>query len=247
MRKISFIPLKSQTTQPLPRKSVEGFNNNILYDDCELNNVSFNIIGDHNLILIHPGCQLNNVSFHIYGNNHRVIIGANCAFNERGSIWCEDRDCMISIGQDSTFEGVHLSATEPGSKLLIGQDCMFSYDIDVRTGDSHSLLCQRTGQRTNFAKNIVFGNHIWVASHCIFTKGTSIADNSVVGTGSLINGQFEQTNVVLAGRPAKIIKKNIQWLRERVYERQSIASIFEEPQTHQSSVIAAMDVASKTG
>ena len=35
---------------------------------------------------------------------------------------------------------VHIAVTEPGSKVQIGKECMFANDIDIRTGDSHSIL-----------------------------------------------------------------------------------------------------------
>ncbi|WP_444996755.1 acyltransferase [Aliikangiella sp. IMCC44359] len=207
------------------KRNITGQNNIIQADKAICSNVTYNIQGDNNIIVIHPNAYLNNVSFNLYGNNHRIFIGQHCRFNERGSIWAEDKDCFISIGQHTTFEGVHLSATEPGSKLIIGEDCMFSYDIDVRTGDSHSIISKANGKRTNYAKDIIFGDHIWVASHCIFTRGVSIASYSIVGTGSLVNRQFTEENVLIAGRPAKVLKKDIEWLRERVYHTQAISTL----------------------
>lgn len=223
----------SQHAQKLNRptrailKNVQGENNVIQHVGATLKRVEFNILGNNNIIVIHQGAFLNNVSFNLYGDNHRIILGKNSRFNERGSIWAEDRDCTISIGQDTTFEGAHLSATEPGSKLTIGEDCMFSYDIDLRTGDSHSILTQPDGERVNYAKNITFGNHIWVASHCIFTKGVNIPSGSIVGTGSLVNGVFKQENVLIAGRPARVLKQNVDWLRHRIYQERKVSLITE--------------------
>lgn len=193
--------------------------NNLIEDlGAEFDQVSVDIHGNNNLILIHKGAFLKNVSFHLYGDRHKIIIGENCRFNEKSSLWAEDHNCTLSIGKDSTFEGVHLSVTEPNSKLLIGEDCMFSYDIDVRTGDSHSIISKNTGGRLNHARDIIFGNHVWVASHCIFTKGACMSSHSVVGTGSLVNKVFKESNVVVAGHPARIINRNVDWLRERIYD-----------------------------
>ena len=247
MRKLYFSKQQRQAKQLSITKSIDGINNTIQYNDAVLNNVAFNINGDFNLILIHPGAILNNVEFHLYGDNHRVIIGPKCQFNERGSIWCEDKDCLISIGQGSTFEGVHFSATEPGSRLILGKDCMFSYDIDIRTGDSHSLIARSSGTRTNYAKDIIFGDHIWVASHCIFTKGARVASHSVVGTGSFINKQFDEEHVMIAGRPAQILKRDIQWLRERVYNQKVVSPFNEEKQKHHPRNLSHQAIEQKTG
>lgn len=205
------------------RTNIIGDDNIINHQNARLNKVEFNITGNNNFIMIHPGSLLNNVSFNIYGDKHKIIIGDNVTFNERGSIWAEDNDCLISIGRDCSFEGVHLSATEPESRLIIGNDCMFSYDIDIRTGDSHSIINRKTGKRINYAKNIKFGDHIWVASHCIFTKGAEIPSHSIVGTGSLVNKAFTEEHVLIAGRPAKILKTDVDWLRERIYTETNVS------------------------
>jgi len=44
---------------------------------------------------------------------------------------------------------VHIAVTE-NSKVLIGEDCMLANDIDIRTGDSHSVIDMETGERLNF-------------------------------------------------------------------------------------------------
>lgn len=247
MRILSSMREFKSVERNLIKRSIHGFNNTIHYHGAKLNHVEFNIHGEHNLVLIHPGAVLNNVSFNLYGDNHRVIIGKNVRFNERGSIWAEDRDCLISIAQNCTFEGVHFSATEPNSKLIVGEDCMFSYDIDVRTGDSHSLMSNSEGERVNYAKNIIFGEHVWVASHCIFTKGARVGSNSVVGTGSLVNKAFSQEHVMIAGRPAKVLKSDIQWLRERVYQSQQVENISSRHQKKSKIISTSRSLKQKTG
>ena len=210
-------PTLDVSTNSLIKNNIHGQHNVIIHGEATLNQVEFNIFGDNNSIIIHRDAVLNNVSFNLYGDFHRIEIGPRCVFNNRASIWAEDDHCVIRIGADSSFEGVHLSATEPNSRLEIGEDCMFSYDIDVRTGDSHSIY-GADGVRRNYAQNIAFGNHVWVASHCIFTKGAQVGSHSIVGTGSLVNKPFKQESVIIAGNPAKIIDRNISWSRERVYQ-----------------------------
>ncbi|MCW8877474.1 MAG: hypothetical protein OQK04_05865 [Kangiellaceae bacterium] len=216
-------------------RNIQGEFNTIITHQNNLENVTFNIQGSHNLILIHPNVHLSDVDFNIYGDRHRIIIGENCRFNGKGSIWAEDENCLISIGRDTTFEGIHLSATETGSRLLIGEDCMFSYDIDIRTGDSHSIISTENGLRYNYAKDVVFGNHVWVASHCIFTKGVLIPSNCVVGTGSLINKAFKEENTVIAGRPAEVVRQKVNWLRERIYQQAGVKELPETEDLNQSS------------
>jgi len=196
-------------------RNIKGDNNLIQNNGSDLSQVTFNIEGEHNTIIIHQNVKFNQVSFNIYGSHNRVIIGKDCQFNGPSEIWNQDDNCLVSIGAQSTFEGVLLSATESGSRLIIGKDCMFSYDVDVRTGDSHAIISTEDGHRINFAKDIVFGEHVWVASHCVFLKGTVIPDGCVVGNSTLVNKAFSKQNTILAGHPAEVIKEKILWHRER--------------------------------
>ena len=93
---------------------------------------------------------------------------------------------------------------------------MLAYDIDVRTGDSHSIISSETGERLNYEKDIIIGDHVWVAAHSYLLKGAIIGDNSVVATGSIVAGEFPDSNIIIGGSPAKIIKRGVTWDRRRI-------------------------------
>lgn len=44
-------------------------------------------------------------------------------------------------------------------------------------------------------------------------KNTKIPDNSIVGWGSIVTKVFNEPNIILAGIPAKIVKRGINWDR----------------------------------
>ncbi|MCJ7717350.1 MAG: hypothetical protein MUO54_12640 [Anaerolineales bacterium] len=95
---------------------------------------------------------------------------------------------------------------------------MFAYDIDVRTGDSHSILTEDSNERINYAEDITIGNHVWVAAHSILLKGSSLPDNSVVATGSVVSQKYTTKGIIVGGNPAKQIKDGITWDRKRIYK-----------------------------
>lgn len=220
VKKLPFIgPLASRMRQKnrhvnVTRK-IKG-RNTIDYEGARLSSVVFDIEGDNNCISIGENCVFNNFRFYVRGNNHSITIESHCVFRHGGDIWMEDSNCALFIEENSTFENVHFALTESGSTINIGQDCMFASDIDVRTGDSHSIILNRTGERINRAKSIVIGNHVWVAAHCVILKGVNIADNSVVATGSIVTRSFEEPGIIIGGNPAIQIKEGINWLRERI-------------------------------
>lgn len=92
---------------------------------------------------------------------------------------------------------------------------MLSSEIHIRTGDSHSIL-NENGERTNPSKNIKIGDFVWIGHRAILNKGVEIPSNSIVGANAVVFGKFEKENVLLVGHPAKILKENINWKRERI-------------------------------
>jgi acetyltransferase-like isoleucine patch superfamily enzyme len=96
---------------------------------------------------------------------------------------------------------------------------MFANDIDLRTGDSHSIIDSLSSERINYAQDINIGNHVWVASHVSILKGVHISDNSVVATRAVVTKSFQENNILIGGMPAKKIKENINWDRQRTYKK----------------------------
>ncbi|MBO0933568.1 acyltransferase [Fibrella aquatilis] len=186
-------------------------------ESAKLSNCTFDIIGRNNEIEIGELSLLNNVTFFIRGNNNKIKIGKKVSFDRSCTIWIEDFCCEAIIGENSTFQDAHIAVTEPNSKIHIGDDCMFAYDIDLRTGDSHSIIDSSTNDRINYAQNIFIGNHVWIASHVSILKGVIIPDNSIVATRSVVTKSFEGSNLLIGGIPAKQIKNNVNWDRKRIY------------------------------
>ena len=158
--------------------------------NVSIRNSTFNINGSNNLVEIHEGVKIKDVTFWIEGDNNRIIVGAF-----------------------TTFHGKCQLAACEGTKIQIGDDCMFSHDIYVRTTDSHSIV-NMDGNRINHAKDITIGNHVWIGMQSLILKGAVIPDNCVVGARSVISRSKEYVNnSILIGNPAKIIKTGINWDR----------------------------------
>lgn len=159
-------------------------------------------------------CYLINCRLYISGNNNKIVI-SNRVFLKDTDIHIEDSGNEVHIDEKTTVFGKpHLACTE-GKRILIGQDCMFSTDVTFRTGDSHSIV-DLDGRRINNAQDVIIGNHIWIGNKVVLTKGVEIADNSIVGSGSIVTKKFTKKGIVIAGVPAKEIKENVNWLRERI-------------------------------
>jgi acetyltransferase-like isoleucine patch superfamily enzyme len=197
-------------------KRIKGKNNRIIRKSAKISSMSIEIQGSDNEIFIGDNSRIYDLDVYIRGNGNTINIGNGCRFVKGGSLWMEDDACTIEIGESTSFISAHLAATESGSSITIGRDCMFAYDIDVRTGDSHSIIDEFTGKRINPAADVTIGDHVWIAAHVIILKGVNIRDNCIVATGSVITKSSDESNVIYAGNPAKIVKKNVTWSRQRI-------------------------------
>lgn len=203
----------------VPKKIIKGTNNILNIDKSSiLNNCVIEILGNNNEIEINASALIHNVRFYIRGDSNKITIGRKVMFNTSGSIWIEDYCCEAIIGDDTTFQETHIVVTEPNSKIVIGKDCMFAYDIDLRTGDSHSIVDSITSERLNYAQNISIGDHVWIAPHVSILKGVHISENSVVAIRAVVTKSFMESNILIGGVPAKKLKANINWTRKRIYK-----------------------------
>jgi acetyltransferase-like isoleucine patch superfamily enzyme len=197
------------------RKRIDGPDNRIAIGASLLRDVRVDIVGAHNSIEIGDGCLLRGALIRIRGDGHRIRIGDGCRLGPGSSLWMEDAGGSLSIGAGSTFERAHLAVTERGSSIAIGEGCMFAGDVDVRTGDSHAIVSQETGQRLNPAADVSIGDHVWVAARAIILKGVVLGSHSIVATGAVVTKPFPEPSVLIAGNPAAVAKTGVTWTRDR--------------------------------
>ncbi|NPA31113.1 MAG: hypothetical protein GXO37_03850, partial [Chloroflexi bacterium] len=180
-----------------------------------LRNVVFDIAGQGHDLHIAAGCVLNQVYIRLRGQGHRLALAPGIRFTRGGEIWMEDRAGRLTIGENTTIVHARLSVME-GTHLRIGAGSLFAYDIEVRTGDSHSILDAATGQRLNPAADVDIGERVWVGARAMILKGARVPADSVVAAAAVVTRAFDQPGIVLAGHPARVLRTGIRWTTERV-------------------------------
>lgn len=196
------------------KKRIKGSNNILSFYNIFISKSTLNISGNKNSVFIAKSSKIGDLSINILGNNNKLEIEKNCII-KGGCLWLEGENCHLRIGHNTTIEAAHIAVTENNGKILIGDDCMLSNNIEIRNGDSHSIIDIETSKRINQAENVIIGNHVWVGSGTTILKGVTINDNSIVGTGSIVTNSCLE-NSIIAGIPAKVVKQNITWKRERI-------------------------------
>lgn len=56
-------------------------------------------------------------------------------------------------------------------------------------------------------KPIVLGDNCWIGMNSVLLPGVELGDNTVVGAGSIVTKSFKDGHCIIAGNPAKIIRK----------------------------------------
>jgi acetyltransferase-like isoleucine patch superfamily enzyme len=152
-----------------------------------------------------------------------LILSNNCEVNikkshpvgiRRLSVWIFD-NCKMNIGKDFSCVSLNIYLTdEKGLSLFIGDHCMCAENVIIRPSDGHIVYDINTSELLNKGEDVVIGNHVWIGLNCIFLKGAKVSDDSIIGANSLVNKKFEK-NVIIAGSPAKIVKRDVNWDRKK--------------------------------
>lgn len=91
---------------------------------------------------------------------------------------------------------------------------MFSSAIKLWGSDGHTITNLENNKILNKSTGIEIGNHVWICENVRILKNSLISDHSVAANSSLICKKFTDSNIVIGGNPAEIIKKGIDWTRE---------------------------------
>ena len=170
--------------------------------------------GNGNKLVFGKQAFLENCHIIVTGDNCKVSIG-DLSHLIDCTIVCEDTGNTVEIGKNVIIAGTTQLACTEGKKISIGDDCLFADEIVVRTGDSHSVLNEH-GSRTNSGKSVVVSKHTWVCERVILLKGSEIGEDSVVSAGSIVTGKKFEKNSIIAGNPARVIKRDINWDFKRI-------------------------------
>lgn len=165
------------------------------------------VIGNGNSVQIGSNCLLTNTSIYMEGNDNALIIDDDVRFYGPCQITMGGA-ATLHIGRDSSIRGVEFNLKR--SCIKVGERCMFSHGITIRSHDSHRVVNPETGEILNPPEDIVIGNHVWIAKNASILKGVTVGKDSVVGLGAVVTRSCAPGSI-LAGIPAKVVKENISW------------------------------------
>lgn len=133
-------------------------------------------------------------------------------------------DTKLQMGNFNEITSDCLLVCSSYTEIIFKNDCLLSSFIRLINGDGHSIFDVETGRKLNDMKaapkdkrSIILNNHVWVGRGAYLLNGTNIGEGSIVGAQSLVKKTFPN-NCIIAGSPAKIIRRNICWSRNNDIE-----------------------------
>ncbi len=190
----------------------EDSSERLLSADDEMPGLSLEIRGNNNSIRLELPLNFGTgTSIRILNDNVTVEIGSSAFFNL--SLLCSCGNGQVcKIKRNTIMVGVSISIGG-NTGVYIGENCLFSDGpIYIMPCDGHSILDLHTDKIVNKpTAPIVIGNHCWIGNSCKIIRGASLPDNTIVGIGSVVNKSFTEEYTILAGVPAKVIKRERKW------------------------------------
>ncbi|SMQ84297.1 transferase hexapeptide (six repeat-containing protein) [Bacillus sp. OV166] len=169
---------------------------NVLYcdnDDVHLVNSTIQFSGNESIIFL---CK----------NRHNYLFNATVYNN-----------CVLFFGKDNYFNSRLNIIISEQKNIIVGEDCLISFDCWFRTADPHLIYDSNTKKRINPSRSIYIGDHVWIGQHAFILKGTQIGSGSIIGGMSVVSGKKIGSNCSYAGNPARKISESIFYSSDSVH------------------------------
>jgi acetyltransferase-like isoleucine patch superfamily enzyme len=141
----------------------------------------------------------------------RIVVGDRVRLSGKPSIGFSNglrQDPELRIG-DGTFIG-HDCSFNIATAVHIGKHCLLAGGVKVYDVDAHPLDAVRRRAEEPFppenSRPVVIEDDVWVGTQAMILKGVTIGARSIVGASAVVTADVP-TDVVVAGNPARVIKR----------------------------------------
>ncbi len=165
-----------------------------------------------NRVEIAEGAQIAALTIDFAGKNGFVSVAPARGVKPLHAYIRVGTNSSVIIGRNLGTTGSCMMHALAGANIVIGDDCIFAREVELRNDDNHPIYDVHTGRRLNPARTITIGDHVWLARRVAVLRGTNIGNGCIVGLGSIVRGTFPN-NCTIAGVPAKIVRRNVAWKR----------------------------------
>lgn len=138
--------------------------------------------------------------------NAKLLLHALCVISQGTVLRC-DRDATIELGPN--FYCNKNCFLRSANSIKIGDDCSLGWNVQINTNDGHAI--RHNDKKVTTSAPITIGNHVWLTSNTIITKGITIPNGCIVAQGAVVTKTIQEPNVLVGGIPAKVLRANVEW------------------------------------
>lgn len=181
--------------------------------------INIDFLGKNSVVEVFEPFNFKNCNFTL--NDECIVkIGvAKALINQLYVTMMYSESCNVTIGEKFTCNSCQIDLwRNKNISVTIGDDCMFSAGILIKTNDAHTIYDLETKKVLNPPNSVTIGDHVWICRDAKILKNVTIPDNCTVGIGSIVTKNNFEKNSIIAGIPAKTVKRNVNWAREHTYD-----------------------------
>jgi len=130
-----------------------------------------------------------NLNFNVHFTSS-IAIGENIKFHR-------DMNTLASfaISGNCYFQAIN--------GITLGKSILFAPGVKL-ISSNHDM---NNNAIATYGKPIIIGNNVWLGADAIILPEVEIGNNCIIGAGSIVTKSFKENDLVIAGNPARIIKK----------------------------------------
>lgn len=175
--------------------------------------VVYDVRGGHNEIICPSSTRFENTTIIFKGKNNKIQFGKNGVF--RGArFYIEGDNNKIIIGDDvsvnASKDATSCFNAVGGKSIIIQDGCLISNNVEIHTSDYHGIYTQ-DGKRVNQDADIIIGKNVWIGLRVLILKGTVIEDGNIIGAGTILSGEYKESNCIIVGIPGKVKRTDVKW------------------------------------
>lgn len=202
-------------------------------DKIDIDNLNVSFEGKNNILFINNSAKITikNTNIKFKGNNSIVFLNGSifsCILNL--DIY---NNSVFYMGRNNYINNVLNVIISEEKNVIIGNECLFSFGIWIRTADPHLIYSISDHKRINPSKSVFVGDHVWVGQNATILKGSKIGSGSIIAASSLVSKKVS-SNQIVGGNPIKTIKQNIFWDKQSTHA-------FDSKKTEESMIFETDD------
>ena len=185
----------------------------------QMENSSIEFKGTGNILFCEKNVRLKNSKLVFNGSNAVMALGGSRHFYIANIT--VNNNCSALLGRNIYFNGVLNATASEERSIVIGDECLVSFGVWMRTADPHLVYDASSHERINPSKDVIIGDHVWIGQNALILKGSMIGSGSIIGGMAVVSGKRIGSNSSWAGNPAKLISSGLFWERSCVHTWQA--------------------------